>query len=792
MKPKVPCNKNIERYNPDVDYGLSNSQVQNRIRDNLINFDTGIKTKSIKCIVKDNLFTLFNLLNLILAFAVFIVGSYKNLLFMGVVVCNTIIGTYQEIRAKKTVDRLSIISSIKAKVLRNSNIVGMYASEIVLDDILCLEQGNQIVTDCIVCYGEIDVNESLLTGESDLIHKKEGDNLFSGSFVVSGNCKAKVEHIGNENYANKISNDAKYIKKLNSEIMITIKKIIKIVSILIIPIGILLFLNQISLSSNNYHTATVNTVAALIGMIPEGLVLLTSTVLAVGVMRLSRYKVLVQELYCIETLARVDTLCLDKTGTLTKSDMKISEVISYEETSKDEIEKALNALTSSLEDNNSTFNALKKKYCKVSDYKLEKAIPFSSDKKWSAASFENIGSYIIGAPEVILKNIEKNQEKVNIVIDKYMKENRVIILTYSRNTFNEELELPSGLKVMAIILINDKLRPHAKETLEYFENQDVNIKIISGDSVLTVSNIAKNLGMKDYNKYIDASTLESYDEIKAAVGEYAIFGRVSPTQKKEIIIALKEEGKTVAMTGDGVNDVLALKEADCSIAMASGSEAARNISQLILLDSCFDSMPKVVAEGRRSINNIQRSSSLFLVKTIYSTLLAIIFLFIKMRYPFMPIQMTLTSIFTIGIPSFVLALEPNNEKIKGNFFFNIISKAVPGAVTVVFNIILVAVASKIFLFLPEHSSTLSVILTGYTGLMLLYKISLPFNKTRKILFSSMLGGFALSVFMLKDLFSLASLTLQLWVILIFLIILATCVFTLMITIFNKKIKITKK
>lgn len=788
MKQNVVNTKNIKRINPDIDCGLSSTQVEQRKEMGLSNIDTGLKTKSIKRIIRDNLFTLFNLLNFALALAVFIVGSYKNLIFMGVVICNTVISTYQEIRAKITVDKLSIISSIKVKVLRDNEIHEIHPSEIVLDDILCLEPGNQIVADCILMQGELDVNEALLTGESDLINKKTGDSLFSGSFVVSGKCKAKVEHIGDDNYANKISNQAKYVKKINSEIMTTINKIIKTVSILIIPIGALLFWNQLSISAGNYNNAVVNTVAALIGMIPEGLVLLTSTVLAVGIIRLSRHKVLVQELYCIETLARVDTLCLDKTGTLTDSNMEVFDIIPLKDGIGDDIDKALNALSGNLTDNNSTFNAIKRAYDRESNYKLIKTVPFSSDKKWSGASFEEKGSYIIGAPEMVLKNSLEDKSGIESEIKKYIDQNRVLILVHSSEVFCENNELPNSLEAMALILINDTIRPSAKKTLEYFEDQGVGIKIISGDNVKTVSNIAKSVGMKDYDKYIDASTLKTDEDIKNAVDKYTIFGRVSPMQKKEIVLALKERGKTVAMTGDGVNDVLALKEADCSIAVASGSEAARSVSQLVLLDSNFDSMPRVVAEGRRSINNIQRSASLFLVKTIYSTLLAVIFLFIKMHYPFMPIQMTLTSMFTIGIPSFILALEPNKERIKGNFLLNIISKAFPGALTVVFNIILIVILSNVFSISYQNSSTLSVILTGYTGLMLLYKISIPFDNIRKILFISMALGFTICIFTLKGFFSLSSLTMELGLYLAFLILAATVFFMLMLKLFGKRLK----
>ena len=773
MKTTIDTNRTVERYSPSADFGLTNSQVQCRIEDNLVNYDTSLPTKTIGQIIKENLVTLFNIINFVLALAIIAVGSFKNLLFLGVVMCNTIIGTYQEIRAKKIVDKLSIISTTKVSVLRNGTERSLGIDDIVLDDIVCLKQGNQVVTDCVVVEGECEVNESLLTGESDSIHKTCGDILLSGSFIVCGNCKVKVEHIGHENYASKISQDAKYIKKLNSEIMMTLRKIIKIISILIIPIGLLLFYNQFTIEGNTYQSAVVNTVAALIGMIPEGLVLLTSTVLAVSVIRLSKRKVLVQELYCIETLARVDVLCLDKTGTITEGCMEVKETIPYGDTAEQDIQSALNALASVIQDENPTFNAIRKKYTEPTSYSLEKVIPFSSEKKWSGAYFKNQGTFVIGAPEFILKD---RVDEIKEQLETYTAENRVILLAHSFSAFKQEEQLPDDLSIMAFILMHDKLRVQAKETLNFFKEQGVAIKIISGDNVLTVANIAKNVGLKDADNYIDATTLKSYEEIKEAADRYSIFGRVSPEQKKQLILALKECGHTVAMTGDGVNDVLALKEADCSVAMASGSDAARNVSQLVLLNSCFDSMPKVVAEGRRSINNIQRSSSLFLVKTIFSTLLAVIFLFLNTPYPFMPIQMTLTSMFTIGIPSFILALEPNKDRIRGNFFLNIISKAIPGALTVVINILLVVLVTSLFGLNTEQASTLSVILTGYTGLMLLYNISIPFNRTRKILFTSMIIGFSVSIVAFRTIFSLAVITPVLLTILVFMLFVATAVF----------------
>lgn len=656
--------------NKKIDIGLTKEEVEERIKENKVNYDTSLPTKSIKTIVRENIFTLFNLINILLGVAVFCVGSYKNLLFLIVIFCNTAISIIQEINSKKAVDKLSILAQAKVNCIRDGEKQEIGINSIVLDDLLMLETGNQIVADSIILEGEVEVNESFITGESDVIYKRKGDTLLSGSFVVSGKCKAEVIHIGDENYTSKISSGAKYVKKVNSEIMKSLNRIIKIVSIAIVPIGILLFFNQLGLTENSFKNAVVNTVAAIIGMIPEGLVLLTSTVLAVSVIRLSKRKVLVQELYCIETLARVDTLCLDKTGTITEGTMEVNDIIEITK-SKEELEEILSEISSASDDNNSTIEAIRAKYKNKQKWKVINKIPFSSQKKWSGVCFKDKGSYIIGAPEFVLR---EKYDEYKERIEKYSNDYRVIIVANSEGDFIEK-ELPDKLEVLGFVLISDVIRKEASKTLEYFKEQGVNIKIISGDNPITVSKIAKRAGVENSEKYINMQEIKTKEQLEKAAKEYTIFGRVTPVQKKELVQALKKEGHTVAMTGDGVNDVLALKEADCSIAMASGSDATRNVAELVLLDSNFASMPEIVLEGRRTINNIERSATLFLVKTIYASILAIIFLFVNMPYPFMPIQLTLISTVTIGIPSFVLALEPNKERIKGKFLRNVISRA---------------------------------------------------------------------------------------------------------------------
>ena len=773
----------VRRYQPKAEQGLSSQEVAARVQEGLVNFDASVPTKTIGRIIRDNVCTLFNLLNALLALAVLLVGSHKNLLFIGVVVCNTIIGTVQEIRAKRTVDKLSLLSAAKAHVVRDGTVQAVDVNGVVLDDVLEFANGNQIVVDCVLLDGECDVNESLVTGESDSIHKRPGDMLLSGSYVVSGRCRARVEHIGDDNYVSKISNGAKYLKKANSEIMNALNKIIKVVSILIVPVGAVLFARQLQVEDTTFQQAVVSTVAALIGMIPEGLVLLTSTVLAVGVIRLSYHKVLVQELYCIEALARVDVLCLDKTGTITEGTMELKGVLALDAQQED-VEQALRALTAVMQDTSPTFAAIEARYHGRTDWQVQEVVPFSSERKWSGAAFEQQGSFVIGAPEFVFRNQAQQLEQLQPQVEKYAQTHRVLVLARSDAAFADQA-LPSGLTPMALILIQDKIRDEAGDTLRYFAQQGVELKVISGDNVQTVSGIARRAGLANAERAVDATTLQTEEDIDAAVSQYTVFGRVTPQQKRQMVLSLKKQGHTVAMTGDGVNDVLALKEADCSVAMASGSDAARNVSQLVLLDSNFASMPRVVAEGRRSINNIQRSASLFLVKTIYATILAVLFVFISMPYPFMPIQLTLVSTMTIGIPSFILALEPNNERIRGNFLRNIISKAVPGAVTIVVNILLINLLAYLTDMPYEESSTLCVIMNGFTGLMLVFRLCLPFNWIRSLLFGTITCGLVVGVVFCRPIFSLAPLHPQLLIYLACFMVFAFLLFNLMLFIFDK-------
>lgn len=744
-------NSNMIRYNPPSDYGLTKAQVKQRKTQGLVNVDKTISSKSTASIVKSNLFTLFNFINIVLAAAILYTGSYRNLMFMGVVICNLVVGIFQEIKAKKTVDKLNLMSSSNTVVLREGKKGKIRLEKIVLDDIICLQRGSQIPSDAVIIEGKCEVNESLLTGESDLILKNKGDMLFSGSYVVSGTCKAKVEHIGKSNYASQLLKGSKYIKKTKSEIMTTLNKIIKIISIAIIPLGALLFYRQFVSSGSDVNSAIVTTSAALTGMIPEGLVLLTSSVLAVGVMRLSKRKVLVQDMYSLETLARVDTLCLDKTGTITQGSFEVHNFISCGDYSQEDLSKAMKMISSMLDDSGETFMAVKNAFpAEKSERRADVVVPFSSEKKWSGIYVNGYGSLIMGAYEFVFKD---GCDIIKEEVKKYSSDYRVLVVAYSENEIFDS-SLPENLKPMGLILIKDKIRSNAEKTLRFFAKQGVEIKVISGDDPLTVSNIAKRVNLKNAGEFIDAKTLDTPEKIKEAANKYTVFGRVTPSQKQELIKAIKEAGHTVAMVGDGVNDVLAMKESDCSIAMAGGSEIARNVSHIVLLNSDFASMPMTVAEGRRAINNIKRSSSLFLVKTMYSFLLSVLFLLISAPYPFIPIQMTLISTVTIGIPSFVLALEPNREKIKGNLFGSIIKTSLPAALSVVFSIILSVSIYSVFKLSYETYSTINVVITGIIGIILIYRISKPLNFLRKSLLWSISLIFALGITRFSKFFEL--------------------------------------
>ena len=748
--------------------GLTKVEVEKRIKKQLINFDNQPKTKTIKEIITTNVFTYFNFLNIFLGTMVILSGlfsgkllySLKNCLFMGVIFCNTIISIIQEIISKKIIDKLSVISSSKACVIRDSNQSIIEMNEIVLDDLLYLTIGNQILCDSIIEDGNVEVNESFITGESNTIIKKKGDQLLSGSFIVSGSCKARVIHVGKDNYINTISCEAKYIKENNSVILNSFEKIVKVLSIVIIPLGIALFFNQYQIIGSSLSDSIINTVAALIGMIPEGLVLLTSSVMAVSIMRLSKYHVLVQQLYCIEMLSRVNVICLDKTGTITTGNMKVYDIIP-ENISKKELTNILEKITNSLNDNSATFNALRKEYKNNNKYIVEDKIEFSSERKFSAVKIQDNDAYYIGAYEYLIKDKE-----LSPLIKNYQDNYRILAICKSNEKLSKK---PDNLELLGFVLIEDEIREEAKDTLKFFKEQGVKVKIISGDNPNTVLNIMKKVGLDDNLKAIDTSNL-SDKEIEESVNNYDIFGRVTPQGKKKIILALKKNGYITAMTGDGVNDVLALKEADCGIAVASGSDAARSVAQIVLLDNNFSSMPKIVAEGRRTINNIERSASLLLVKTLYTILIILTCLFTRNEYFFIPIQLTLITTTTIGIPSFILALEPNTNIVSGNFILKIFKNSIPASITVFLNIIILILFKIAFDIPNDIVNALAVLLTGTTGFIHLYKISKPFNILRTLLFIILLSGFLYGSMFQYSFFNLVGMNLQIALIFFLLIV----------------------
>ena len=731
--------------------GLTQKEVDLRVKDGLVNIDAQIKTKTIKQIISSHTFTMFNLVIAVLAVCVALVQSFKNMTFAGVAIWNLLIGVYQEIKAKKIIDKLSLMSNPKTKVIRDGVEQEIMINEIVLDDTIKLENGNQIPADSVVIDGECQVNEGLLTGESEPILKQEGDELLSGSYLVSGHIHAKVIHVGMENYVNKITSQAKYVKKPNSQMLNSINIIIKYISICLIPLGALLFVQQYNIA-NSIKEAVIGTVAGIIGMIPSGLVLLTTIVMAVSVIRLSRYNTLVQEMCCVETLARVDVLCLDKTGTITEGNMQVDSVeYLCEDITSENFECIMYNFCVAVGDNNPTFCAVNDRFSKINReiFEIKEVIPFSSSRKYSGVVFENHGKVIMGAPEFVLG--DKYEDELKCKIDKYSEKGKRVVVV----CLNE--------KPVAIIVIGDIIRKEAESTLRYFEEQGVTIKIISGDNPITVSKVAEQAGLKNASSWINATELKTDEDIYEATKKYTVFGRVTPEQKYKIIKALKEQGHTVGMTGDGANDVMALKESDCSIAMQSGSDAARNASQLVLLDSNFASMPRIVAEGRRTINNIERSAVLYLSKTIYSIAIGIMFIFINMAYPFQPIQFTLIGALSIGIPSFILGLQPNKNLVKGKFLTNVLKKAIPGGVMVVINIVGGIIIAILFNLDNSSISTMCTMLMVVAAMIILLDVCRPFNLLRGSMFVCMVLGFVFALNYMENLFGISKLKLEIYI-----------------------------
>lgn len=728
--------------------GLTDAEVAERVAAGKINGDVNIKTKSVARILRTNIVTFFNVLFLIIAFIMsfFVEEGLEGLFNYGffiVAVVNCLIGIIQELSAKKTIDNLSLLHAPKARALRNGEEREIALKDIVLDDVLALSAGNEIAADSVVLEGAVEVNEALITGEPDAIIKKCGDELLSGSFVVSGTAKVRVKHVGKDNYAARITADAKKQKPQNSEIYKGLNKIIKFMSIILVPLGVALFCVKYFLQGGSEEVdATVLTVlGTLIGMIPSGLVALTSAVFCVSVVRLAKRKALAQDLYCSEILARVDVLCLDKTGTITEGSMNVNKIV-LKQADETAVRKALKELTEATGDSNPTADAIKEYVKDVSEYaEAEGAVPFSSARKWSGADFDGY-SLIMGAAEFVLG--EPDGELKN-EINSYAAEGyRVMVLCRSEQKLAGGTA-PENTTLLALIVIEDVLRSGAGETLDYFDKQGVTIKIISGDNPVTVSAVAARAGVKNAEKYVDVSVLDE-EALRAAVDEYTVFGRVSPDQKLIIVKALKAAGHVVGMTGDGINDVLALREADCSIAVAAGSDASKNVSKIVLLDNNFGSLPKVVQEGRRCINNLQRSASLFLIKTIYNTLFALLFMIIPAQLPFIPKNLTLIGYITIGPPAFVLALEPNNDIVKGRFLPKVVRDACPTAFAIVAAVCVISSVGPLMGLTAAQTGTCAIIATGALGLAFICRISWPLNWIRITMITVLAAFFTMCFF----------------------------------------------
>lgn len=787
--------------NPFDERGLSFAEVEERIAAGKVNVNTELKTKSVRELVIENVCTLFNLINVVLAVLVIITGAWKNLTFLGIVFLNTAIGIIQALRSKHMVDKLTLLASKKAVAVRDGSLVELDLDQIVLDDAIRLGRGDQIPADAVVLEGECHVNESLLTGESNPIHKRPGDELMSGSFIDAGLVVARVVHVGADNYVARINNEAKYVKKANSEIMNALNAIVRFASVLMVPLGLALFIASARTSFTAWcdlapgssatvvswiasgeaqaalSSATLSTVGALLGMIPQGLVLLTSSVLAIATIRLARRKVLAQQLYCIETLARVDVLCLDKTGTITSGHMEVegtyvalrdgsvarsgadedrAGAISYRREDAEELDRALSGIARATSaDANETCTALLHHFADAPHVpSAVRAIAFSSAKKWSGAVLacaDGEASYVMGAAQFVLGR--EDFQLFEASVNRLASSCRVLVVARV-DGFTDEGDIVGDARPIGFVTIRDEIRPSAAETIGYFREQGVTLNVISGDDPRTVSSIARVVGIPGAEAFVDATTLDTPAKLDAAVDRYHVFGRVTPQQKRELVVALQRRGHTVAMTGDGVNDVLALKEADCSVAMAAGSDAARNVAEIVLVENDFAAMPAVVAEGRRSINNLQRSAALFLTKTLFSMGLAAICI-VAPPYPFQPITMTLINFFCIGFPSFVLALEPNRARVRGSFLANVLKKALPAAVGVLATSLLCILAAGAFGFGQELLSTMCLITTCAVGLCLIWRISVPFTPLRRALFMFVAAGLAVGVTVFPGFFSIA-------------------------------------
>ena len=710
--------------------GLSPAEVEDRIRMGRSNKTDVSISKTKKEIVKEHSLTYFNFLNLFLAILVAFTGQFKNMTFMGVIFINTAIGIFQEFKVKKLIDKVSVMTATKATVIRSGKKQEIDVNHVVLDDILVLENGHQVCADCTVLESDgMEVNESMLTGESKPVKKQPGDKVMSGSFLVAGSGAAKAYHVGEDNYAFTLAKKARVKKRASSEMQETIKKIIKIDGILLIPVGILLYLSQKRIADITEANAVVNTVAGVIGMIPEGLVLLTSVSFVLGVGRLATKKALVQEMESIEALARVDVLCLDKTGTITTGDLDVVEVVPQKDASLERIREIMGELVGAFDDTNATQDALKKYFKATGNWKVQQKIPFSSERKFRAISFEEQGSFVLGAPEFLQG---EDSELIKTVNEYSCKGLRVLLLASA--TLQEGTEAAADVSPLAIIVISDQIRPEAADTFAYFKEQNVHIKVISGDNPVTVSHIAVKAGLQGGECYVDARSLPTeFEELRLEVEKYSVFGRVKPEQKQDIIKAYQANSHVVGMVGDGVNDVLALKDADCGIAMAAGSDAAKQVAHIVLLDSNFASMVNIVGEGRTIISNIERVSALYLTKTIYSILLCLIFIFWQKHYPFIPIQLSWISSTAIGVPSFLLTLEQDPKGVSRGFLRQVLRISLPAAMTMVITMAMTELMSGFWSGDEILTSTYNLVLGGLISMIVVYRVCQPMTLFHRIL-----------------------------------------------------------
>lgn len=751
--------------------GLTDEEVRQRVEEGLTNRADISTDKTTKEIVISNVFTYFNLIFLVITILLIMVGSFRNLTFLPIIIGNTVIGIVQEIRAKKTLEKMSLLNAPHVDVIRNGSVKQISTEELVKDDVILLTAGKQICADAVVISGNIQVNESLLTGEADEVEKTEGSTLMSGSFVVSGECYARLEKVGNESYISKLSLEAKSMGgKEQSEMIRSINLIVKWVGIVIIPIGLILFWQSHFVNGESITKSVTSTVAAIIGMIPEGLYLLTTVALALSTMKLARKKVLLHDMKSIETLARVDVLCVDKTGTITEPDMKLKEIFLCKNSGADGTQTALTLdelkslildYANASVDNNATMLALKA-YAADALTNNTSALhrtavsqqAFSSSLKYGSVTFSD-GTYLLGAPEFIMhEDFARIEEEIIPYADKGDR-----VLLFARyDGENVENGIDGSVTPLGFVALANPIRENAVKTFEYFKSQGVAIKVISGDNPRTVSRIAIQAGIESAESFVDAATLDTEDKIADAVNKYTVFGRVTPKQKKQLVKALQAKGHTVAMTGDGVNDILAMKDADCSVAMASGSEAAAQAAQVVLLDSDFAHMPDVVYEGRRVVNNIQRSASLFLVKNIFSLLLSLFSVILMVTYPLEPAQVSLISMFTIGVPGFLLALEPNKDRINGHFITNVMLKALPGGLTDVIAVGALVVCGEVFCISDASIGTIATLVLSVVGFMILFKISEPLNGMKYAVIIGNIAGLVFSGFFLKKLFALTDLS----------------------------------